>query len=145
MGFIDNLAIGFGVALTPVNLGFAFIGAMVGTLIGVLPGIGPIATIAMLLPLTFHLEPVSGLIMLAGIFYGAQYGGSTTAILVNLPGETSSVVTCIDGHQMAQKGRAGAALAIAAVGSFIAGCVGTILIAAFAPVLAAFAVKFRSP
>ncbi len=93
--------------LTPANLGFAFIGAMVGTLIGVLPGIGPIATIAMLLPLTFHLEPVSGLIMLAGIFYGAQYGGSTTAILVNLPGETSSVVTCIDGHQMARQGRAG--------------------------------------
>ena len=114
MEFFDNLAIGFGVALTPANLGFAFIGAMVGTLIGVLPGIGPIATIAMLLPLTFHLEPVSGLIMLAGIFYGAQYGGSTTAILVNLPGETSSVVTCIDGHQMARQGRAGAALAVAA-------------------------------
>ena len=94
---------------------------MVGTLIGVLPGIGPIATIAMLLPLTFHLEPVSGLIMLAGIFYGAQYGGSTTAILVNLPGETSSVVTCIDGHQMARQGRAGAALAVAALGSFFAG------------------------
>ena len=116
MEFFDNLAIGFGVALTPANLGFAFIGAMVGTLIGVLPGIGPIATIAMLLPLTFHLEPVSGLIMLAGIFYGAQYGGSTTAILVNLPGETSSVVTCIDGHQMARQGRAGAALAVAAIG-----------------------------
>ena len=116
-----NLAIGFGVALTPANLGFAFVGALVGTLIGVLPGIGPIATIAMLLPLTFHLEPVSGLIMLAGIFYGAQYGGSTTAILVNLPGETSSVVTCIDGHQMARQGRAGAALAIAALGSFFAG------------------------
>src|SRR6187397_1667943 len=145
MEFFDNLVIGFGVALNPANLGFAFVGAMVGTLIGVLPGIGPIATIAMLLPLTFHLEPVSGLIMLAGIFYGAQYGGSTAAILVNLPGETSSVVTCIDGHQMARQGRAGAALAIAAVGSFIAGCVGTILIAAFAPVLAAFAVKFRSP
>src|SRR5258707_10176258 len=112
MEFFDNLAIGFGVALTPANLGFAFIGAMVGTLIGVLPGIGPIATIAMLLPLTFHLEPVSGLIMLAGIFYGAQYGGSTTAILVNLPGETSSVVTCLDGHQMARQGRAGAALAV---------------------------------
>src|SRR5215207_9584423 len=107
MEFFDNLAIGFGVALTPANLGFAFIGAMVGTLIGVLPGIGPIATIAMLLPLTFHLEPVSGLIMLAGIFYGAQYGGSTTAILVNLPGETSSVVTCLDGHQMARQGRPG--------------------------------------
>src|SRR6187397_3338680 len=145
MELLHNLAVGFGVALTPANLFFALAGALIGTLIGVLPGIGPIATIAMLLPLTFHLEPVSGLIMLAGIFYGAQYGGSTTAILVNLPGESSSVVTCIDGYQMAQKGRAGAALAIAAVGSFIAGCVGTILIAAFAPVLAAFAVKFRSP
>src|SRR4029453_8007700 len=103
MEIFHNLAVGFSVALTPVNLGFAFIGAMVGTLIGVLPGIGPIATIAMLLPLTFKLEPTSGLILLAGIFYGAQYGGSTTAILVNLPGETSSVVTCIDGHQMARQ------------------------------------------
>src|SRR5207247_10227697 len=129
MEFFDNLIVGFGVALTPANLACAFIGAMVGTLIGVLPGIGPIATIAMLLPLTFHLEPVSGLIMLAGIFYGAQYGGSTTAILVNLPGETSSVVTCIDGHQMARQGRAGAALAVAAIGSFFAGCVSTTLIA----------------
>ena len=137
MEFFANLAIGFGVAMTPANLAFAFLGAMVGTLIGVLPGIGPIATIAMLLPLTFHLEPVSGLIMLAGIFYGAQYGGSTTAILVNLPGETSSVVTCIDGHQMARQGRAGAALAVAALGSFFAGSVATVLIAAFAPPLAA--------
>src|SRR5712691_3895310 len=106
---IERLALGFGIALTPANLFFALAGALIGTLIGVLPGIGPIATIAMLLPLTFHLEPTSGLIMLAGIFYGAQYGGSTTAILVNLPGETSSVVTCIDGHQMARQGRAGAA------------------------------------
>ena len=145
MGFIDNLAIGFGVALTPVNLGFAFIGAMVGTLIGVLPGIGPIATIAMLLPLTFHLEPVSGLIMLAGIFYGAQYGGSTTAILVNLPGETSSVVTCIDGHQMARQGRAGAALAVAAIASFFAGCIATGLIAGFAPPLAKIGQSFGAP
>src|SRR5213080_664740 len=114
MEFLDHLALGFSVALTPANLGFAFIGAMVGPLIGVLPGIGPIATIAMLLPLTFHLDPTSGLIMLAGIFCGAQYGGSTTAILVNLPGKTFSVVTCIDGHQMARQGRAGAALAVAA-------------------------------
>src|SRR5437763_8603203 len=113
MEFFDNLVIGFGVALTPANLGFAFIGAMVGTLIGVLPGIGPIATIAMLLPLTFHLEPVSGLIMLAAIFYGAHYGGSTTAILVNLPGETSSAVPCIDRHQIAPPRRAAAALAAA--------------------------------
>src|SRR6267154_1858898 len=145
MEFFDNLAIGFGVALTPANLGFAFIGAMVGTLIGVLPGIGPIATIAMLLPLTFHLEPVSGLIMLAGIFYGAQYGGSTTAILVNLPGETSSVVTCIDGHQMARQGRAGAALAVAAIGSFFAGCISTALIAGFAPPLAKVGQSFGAP
>jgi TctA family transporter len=145
MEFFDNLAIGFGVAMTPANLGFAFLGAMVGTLIGVLPGIGPIATIAMLLPLTFHLEPVSGLIMLAGIFYGAQYGGSTTAILVNLPGETSSVVTCIDGHQMARQGRAGAALAVAAIGSFFAGCISTALIAGFAPPLARVGQSFGAP
>ena len=127
MELLHNLAVGFGVALTPANLFFALTGALIGTLIGVLPGIGPIATIAMLLPLTFHLEPTSGLIMLAGIFYGAQYGGSTTAILVNLPGETSSVVTCIDGHQMARQGRAGAALAVAALASFFAGCVSTML------------------
>src|SRR5207244_11968101 len=113
MELIHNLAVGFGVALTPANLFFALAGALIGTLIGVLPGIGPIATIAMLLPLTFHLEPTSGLIMLAGIFYGAQYGGSTTAILVNLPGENSSVGTCIDGHQMARPGRPGAAPAVA--------------------------------
>ena len=145
MEFFHNLAIGFGVALTPANLVFALVGAMVGTLIGVLPGIGPIATIAMLLPLTFHLEPVSGLIMLAGIFYGAQYGGSTTAILVNLPGETSSVVTCIDGHQMARQGRAGAALAVAALGSFFAGCIATALIASFAPPLAKVGQSFGAP
>jgi putative tricarboxylic transport membrane protein len=143
--FLDHLALGFGVALTPANLAFAFLGAMVGTLIGVLPGIGPIATIAMLLPLTFHLEPVSGLIMLAGIFYGAQYGGSTTAILVNLPGETSSVVTCLDGHQMARQGRAGAALAVAAIGSFFAGSVATGLIAAFAPPLSRVGQSFGAP
>jgi putative tricarboxylic transport membrane protein len=145
MELVQNLAIGFGVALTPVNLGFAFVGVIVGTLIGVLPGIGPIATIAMLLPLTFHLEPISGLIMLAGIFYGAQYGGSTTAILVNLPGETSAVVTCIDGHQMARQGRAGAALAVAALGSFFAGCIATALIAGFAPPLARIGQSFGSP
>jgi putative tricarboxylic transport membrane protein len=145
MELLDHLAIGFGIALTPANLGFAFAGAMIGTLIGVLPGIGPIATIAMLLPLTFHLEPVSGLIMLAGIFYGAQYGGSTTAILVNLPGETSSVVTCIDGHQMARQGRAGSALAIAALGSFFAGTVATAIIATFAPPLAKVGQSFGAP
>ena len=145
MELFHNLALGFGIALTPANLLFALIGAFVGTLIGVLPGIGPIATIAMLLPLTFHLEPTSGLIMLAGIFYGAQYGGSTTAILVNLPGETSSVVTCIDGHQMARQGRAGAALAVAALGSFFAGCVSTALIATFAPPLARVGQSFGAP
>src|SRR5499426_1431954 len=145
MDLLNNLALGFSVALTPANVGFAFIGAMVGTLIGVLPGIGPIATIAMLLPLTFHLEPISGLIMLAGIFYGAQYGGSTTAILVNLPGETSSVVTCIDGHQMARQGKAGSALAIAALGSFFAGTVATFIIAAFAPPLARVGQSFGAP
>src|SRR6266849_9052870 len=128
---IHNLGIGFGVALTFQNIGFCLMGALLGTLIGVLPGIGPVATVAMLLPVTFNVPPVSALIMLAGIYYGAQYGGSTTAILVNLPGESSSVVTCIDGYQMAQRGRAGAALAIAAVGSFFAGCVSTLLIAMF--------------
>src|ERR1700747_73325 len=115
MELIHNRAVGFGVALTPANLLFALAGALIGTLIGVLPGIGPIATIAMLLPVTFHVDPISGLIMLAGIFYGAQYGGSITAILVNLPGETSSVVTCIDGHQMARQGRAGAGAVVGAV------------------------------
>ncbi|MGP0092991.1 MAG: tripartite tricarboxylate transporter permease [Xanthobacteraceae bacterium] len=145
MQLLHNLAVGLGVAMTPANLLFALTGALIGTLIGVLPGIGPIATIAMLLPLTFHLEPTSGLIMLAGIFYGAQYGGSTTAILVNLPGETSSVVTCIDGHQMARQGRAGAALAVAALGSFFAGCVSTFLIAAFAPPLAMVGQSFGAP
>jgi putative tricarboxylic transport membrane protein len=145
MDLLQNLATGFGVAMTPANLLFAFLGALIGTLIGVLPGIGPIATIAMLLPLTFHLEPTSGIIMLAGIFYGAQYGGSTSAILVNLPGETSSVVTCIDGHQMARQGRAGAALAVAALGSFFAGCVSTALIAAFAPPLALLGQSFGAP
>src|SRR5262245_3742496 len=145
MEFVDNLAIGFGVAFTPANLLFAFIGAMAGTLIGVLPGIGPIATIAMLLPLTFKLDPVGGLIMLSGIFYGAQYGGSTTAILVNLPGETSPVATCIDGHEMAPDGPAGAALAVAAIGSFFAGSIATALIAAFAPPLARIGQSFGAP
>ncbi len=145
MDLLQNLSLGFSVAMTPANLGFAFVGCMVGTLIGVLPGIGPIATIAMLLPLTFHLEPISGLIMLAGIFSGAQYGGSTAAILVNLPGETSAVVTCIDGHQMARRGRAGAALAVAALASFFAGCISTTLIATLAPPLAKIGQSFGSP
>jgi TctA family transporter len=139
---INNLSIGFGVAFTPINLAYAFVGCLLGTLIGVLPGVGPIATIAMLLPATYALPPVSALIMLAGIYYGAQYGGSTTAILVNLPGESSSVVTTLDGYQMARKGRAGPALAAAGLGSFFAGCVGTLILAAFAPPLTELAFKF---
>src|SRR3954463_5705516 len=121
MDLFHNLIFGFGVALSWQNLLYCMIGVSVGTLIGVLPGIGPLATIAMLLPITFNVAPVGALIMLAGIYYGAQYGGSTTAILVNLPGETSAVVTCIDGYQMARQGRAGPALAIAAIGSLFAG------------------------
>jgi TctA family transporter len=142
MDILGHVATGFGVALTFQNLLYCLIGCMVGTLIGVLPGIGPVATIAMLLPLTFKLPPVSALIMLAGIYYGASYGGSTTAILVNLPGESASVVTALDGYKMAQRGRAGAALSISAVGSFFAGTVGTILIVLFAPALTAMAQKF---
>src|SRR5437667_8305950 len=142
MDIISNLWFGFGVAVTPVNLGLCLIGALVGTLIGVLPGIGPLATIAMLLPITFGLPPVGALIMLAGIYYGAQYGGSTTSILVNIPGEASSVVTTLDGHQMAKQGRAGPALGISAIGSFIAGCISTLVVAYFAPPLADLALKF---
>jgi TctA family transporter len=138
-----NLALGFATAGTLDNLFYCFVGVLLGTLIGVLPGIGPLATIAMLLPATYKMtDPTSALIMLAGIYYGAQYGGSTTAILVNLPGESSSVVTTLDGYQMARRGRAGAALSIAALGSFFAGTVATFLIAAFAPPLAEVAFKF---
>ena len=144
MELFNNLIFGFSVALSLQNLLYCFIGVLVGTLIGVLPGIGPLATIAMLLPLTFNVPPVAAMIMLAGIYYGAMYGGSTTSILVNLPGETASVVTCIDGYQMARQGRAGAALAIAAIGSFFAGTVCTLLIALFAPPLGEFALKFSS-
>ncbi len=142
--FFDSLALGFSVALSLQNLGLAFLGCLVGTLIGVLPGVGPIATIAMLLPITFGLPPVGALIMLAGIYYGAQYGGSTTAILVNLPGEATSVVTTLDGHQMARQGRAGVALGIAAIGSFFAGTVATVLIAALGAPLAKIALVFSS-
>jgi TctA family transporter len=138
----SHLAVGFGVALTPINLLYALVGALLGTLIGVLPGIGPVATIAMLLPTTYALQPVSALIMLAGIYYGAQYGGSTTAILVNMPGESSSVVTCLDGYQMARRGQAGAALATAALGSFFAGTCATLLVAAVSLPLSALALKF---
>ena len=142
MELFNHLAVGFGVALTPINLLYALIGTLLGTLIGVLPGIGPVATIAMLLPTTYALQPVSALIMLAGIYYGAQYGGSTTAILVNMPGESSSVVTCLDGYQMARRGQAGAALAIAALGSFFAGTCATVLVAAVSLPLSALALKF---
>ena len=145
MDLFNNLIFGFSVALSLQNLLYCFIGVLVGTLIGVLPGIGPLGTIAILLPITYSVSPVAALIMLAGIYYGAQYGGSTTAILVNLPGETSSVVTCIDGYQMARQGRAGPALAIAAIGSFFAGTVGTLLIALFGPPLAEIALKFGAP
>jgi TctA family transporter len=140
-----NLVLGFSTAVSLQNLWYCFMGVFIGTLVGVLPGIGPLAAIAMLLPATFNLPPVPALIMLAGIYYGTQYGGSTTSILVNLPGESASVVTCLDGYQMAKNGRAGPALAIAAVGSFFAGTVGTLLIAVAGPPLAEMALKFGAP
>src|SRR4029078_10150844 len=142
MALITLLMLGFGVALHPINLLYALIGSLVGTLIGVLPGIGPVATIAMLHPTTYGLQPVSALIMLAGIYYGAQYGGSTTSILLNMPGETSSAVTCLDGYKMARKGEAGAALATSALASFFAGTVATIFVATVAVPLSEFALKF---
>ena len=142
MDLFANLAFGFSVAVTPTNIMLCLIGALVGTLVGVLPGIGTIATVAMLLPITFGLPPVGALIMLAGIYYGAQYGGSTTSILVNIPGEATSVVTTLDGHQMAKQGRAGPALAIAAIGSFFAGCVATVLIAVLGAPLTKLALAF---
>lgn len=142
MEFFDHIGLGFSVALSLVNLLYCLAGVFLGTLIGVLPGLGPTATIAMLLPVTFTLPPVSALIMLAGIYYGSQYGGSTTSILVNVPGEAASVVTALDGYQMAQKGRAGVALATSAIGSFFAGSVATIVLALFAPPLAEIALKF---
>ena len=142
MEIFSNLALGLETAFTLTNLFYCLIGVFVGTAVGVLPGLGPVATIAMLLPATFGLPPISALIMLSGIYYGAQYGGSTTAILVNLPGESSSVVTAIDGYQMARKGQAGKALATAALASFFAGTVATVLLALFAPPLADLALKF---
>jgi TctA family transporter len=142
MDILSNLALGFSVALTPVNLLYGFLGVLLGTIIGVLPGLGPVATISILLPVTFTLQPQAAMIMLAGIYYGAQYGGSTTAILVNLPGESSSVVTCIDGYQMARQGKAGLALATAALGSFLAGTIATFIIALAAPALAEVALEF---
>jgi TctA family transporter len=142
MELLDNLALGFQTALTFKNMAYALFGAMLGTLIGVLPGLGPVATIAMLLPSIYTLDATPALIMLAGIYYGAQYGGSTTAILINVPGESSSVVTALDGYKMARRGRAGPALAAAGLGSFFAGSVGTLIIAAFAPPLTELAFKF---
>jgi len=142
MEFLGHLALGFATALSPMNLLLAFIGCLVGTLIGVLPGVGPIATIAMLMPLTLKVDPTGALIMLAGIYYGAQYGGSTTAILLNIPGEVTAVVTAIDGHEMAKKGQAGTALGIAALGSFLAGTVATLVIAAIGAPLTKLALLF---
>jgi TctA family transporter len=142
MDVLANLALGFQTAMSLSNLLYCLVGVFLGTAVGVLPGIGPIATIAMLLPITFGLPPVSALIMLSGIYYGAQYGGSTTAILINLPGESASVVTALDGHRMARQGKAGLALATAAIGSFIAGTAATLLVALFAPPLADVALRF---
>ena len=132
LDLFSHLALGFDVALSLQNIFLCFVGCILGTLIGVLPGIGPIATIAILLPMTFGFPPVSALIMVAGIYYGAQYGSSTTAILMSIPGEASSTVTCIDGHEMAKRGRAGTALAVAAIGSFFAGTISTLVVAALA-------------
>ena len=143
--FWGNVSLGFSVAGTPFNLMLCFIGVFLGTLIGVLPGIGPMTGVALLIPLTFSLKPSSAIILMAGIYYGAMYGGSTTSILVNLPGETASVITCIDGYQMARQGRAGVALAISAIGSFFAGTVCTLIVAMFGPPLANMALKFGSP
>ena len=142
MDLFQSLALGFGQALAPLNLLWCLAGVLIGTLVGVLPGLGPAATIAMLLPFTYGLSPVAAMIMLAGIYYGAQYGGSTTAILINLPGEASSVVTAIDGYKMARQGRAGTALATAAISSFAAGTIATILLALFAPSLAEVGLLF---
>ncbi len=142
MDLFSNLALGLEAAISLQNLFYCLVGVTIGTLIGVLPGMGPVAAVAMLLPATYALDPSAALIMLAGIYYGAQYGGSTTAILVNIPGEAAAVVTCIDGHKMAKRGRAGAALGICAIGSFTAGCFATLLIAAFAPPLIAVAFQF---
>lgn len=142
---LQGLVYGFLVALTPENLGAALLGAILGTLVGVLPGIGPVGAMALLLPVTLHMAPQTALIMLAAIYYGSMYGGSTTSILLNVPGEAASVVTTIEGYQLAKKGRAGAALAVAAVGSFVAGTVGVLGLMLFAPALSAFALSFGVP
>ena len=145
MELLQNFALGLSVALTPMNLLFCFLGALVGTLVGVLPGLGPVGAVAFLLSITFKMEPASAIIMLAGIYYGAMYGGSTTSILVNIPGETASVVTCLDGYRMARQGRAGAALGISAFGSFIAGTVGVVGLMFLAPLLGRAALSFGPP
>jgi putative tricarboxylic transport membrane protein len=145
MDAIYGLAHGFSIALLPANLMWCFVGCFLGTVVGILPGLGPSATIAILLPLTFNMDPTGGIIMLSGIYYGAKYGGSTTSILLNMPGEPSSVISCVDGYQMARKGRAGAALGIAAIASFIAGTVGVLILSFIAPPIAAFALSFSSP
>ncbi|HXT55211.1 MAG TPA: tripartite tricarboxylate transporter permease, partial [Candidatus Eisenbacteria bacterium] len=142
MDIFANVVLGFSVALTPTNLLFCFLGSVVGTLVGVLPGLGPVGAVAFLLSLTFKMAPATAVIMLAGIYYGAMYGGSTTSILVNIPGETASVVTCLDGYRMARQGRAGAALGIAAFGSFIAGTFGVIGLMFLAPMLGRAALRF---
>ena len=145
MDALAGLQVGFSVILTPANLYYCFLGSLIGTLVGVLPGLGPLGALALLLPVTFTLPPVAGMAMLASIFYGAMYGGSTTSVLVNIPGEAASVVTCLDGHQMARQGRAGAALGIAAMGSFIAGTLSLVVLTFFAPALSAVAIKFGPP
>jgi putative tricarboxylic transport membrane protein len=145
MEALSNLLGGFAIILTPANLYLCFLGSLIGTLVGVLPGVGPLAALALLLPVTFTLSPLAGLVMLCSIFYGAMYGGSITSVLLNIPGEAASVVTCLDGHQLARQGRAGAALGMAAMGSFIAGTVGVIAMTLFAPALAAIAIRFGPP
>src|SRR5512140_598617 len=144
MDVVSGLLQGFGVALAPLNLAWCFVGVFLGTVIGVLPGLGPPATIAMLLPLTFRMDPAGAMIMLSGIYYGAKYGGSTTSILLNVPGESASVITCVDGYQMARKGRAGPALGIAAIASFVAGTFGVVGLMVVAPPLAKFSLAFSA-
>jgi len=145
MDLLANLTMGFSIALTPFNLTLAFLGVIIGTLVGALPGIGPVSGVALLLPLTFGMHPTSGIIMLAALYYGTMYGGTITSVLINTPGESASVVTCIDGHQMALQGRAGPALGVAAIGSFVAGTVGVVLLMVMAPLLAQWALSFGPP
>src|SRR5512135_2478661 len=145
MDFFHYILIGFQVVIQPANLLFCFIGVLIGTLVGVLPGLGPVAAISLLLPTTFHVTPVSAIIMMAGIYYGSMYGGSTTSILVNIPGEAASVVTCLDGYRMARNGRAGVALGMSAMGSFIGGTLSIIALQMIAPPLARFALAFGFP